>query len=260
MKKHIGKIQELIYRLKALGNEGITEFAPWIILYSMPPSYHILISVLVAKREEKLTIDNIKANLIGEYKRRKMTSPESMYEKALKVNSKLTLKCYCCQGTGHLKRDCPDYLRWKRKNRKRRQERARAVHGVEEQETLSDSDSVSVECILPQQAFSVSPEKQKQKFKQEWYLDSAATSHMTNDITLFDEIDTTYTSKVRVANSDSCSVYGIGKGKIECLTKEGKASVLKLDKVLYIPKFESGLISIGSLDKQGYQVKIKNNL
>lgn len=61
------------------------------------------------------------------------------------------------------------------------------------------------------------------------------------------------------ANGHSCAVYGIGNGKIECLTRDGTGSVLQLEKVLYIPEFESGLISIGSLDKQGYQVKIKSN-
>lgn len=259
MERHISKIQDLINRLKGLGSKGITEFGPWIIRHSMPSSYHTLISVLASKPEEELTLDSVKATLIGEAKRRKMT--ESVCDSALRVHShtKHVSKCYFCGSTEHMKQDCPKYLRWKQMNKRKRQEKARAVL---EEETLSDSDSGSGgdESTWLQQAFSVSACKQKQRInKQEWYLDSAASSHMTNDITFFDEIDATYTSKVRVANGNSCLVYGIGRGKIDCLTRDGEGSVLELDKVLYIPQFESGLISIGSLDKQGYQIKIKNN-
>lgn len=257
LEKHISKIQELTNNLTALGSKGINEFAPWIILHSMPPSYHTLVSILASKPEEELTIDNIKATLIGEYKRRKM-STEHTDESALKVHNNkphANFECFFCGSTEHYKQNCEKYLQWKQKKnqKQRRSERARAV---QEEYTMSESDSDE---SIQQQAYSVNTIKSKQRIRKEWFLDSAASSHMTNDITFFENIDATYTSTVRVANGNSCTVHGIGKGSIECLTNDGKCNKLMLDRVLYVPTFESGLISIGALDKQGYQVKIKNN-
>lgn len=92
-----------------------------------------------------------------------------------------------------------------------------------------------------------------------WLLDSGASSHISNNIIFFEEIDNTYTSKVRVANGQICQVYGIGKGKIECCNEKGEKSMLRLDNVLYVPDFESGLISIGALAKKRYQIRVKNH-
>lgn len=109
LEKHISKIQELTNSLTALGSKGIAEFAPWIILHSMPPSYYTLVSVLASKPEEELTIDNVKATLIGEFKRRKLPS-EPKYDSALKVNNhKIHEKCFFCGSTYHLKEDCKQY-------------------------------------------------------------------------------------------------------------------------------------------------------
>lgn len=95
-----------------------------------------------------------------------------------------------------MKHECPKYLLWKQKNKKKRYAKARAA--LEEDGALSNSDSGTNDCSWPQQAMSaVISNKREENFKKEWYLDSAASSHMTNDITFVDEIDTTYRSKER---------------------------------------------------------------
>lgn len=86
MEQHIAKIQELVDNLTALGNRSAIEFRPWIILRSMPASYHTLISVLASRPEDELTVDIVKSTLISEYKCRKSLILSLDYQTAMKVN------------------------------------------------------------------------------------------------------------------------------------------------------------------------------
>lgn len=251
MEKHIAKIQELIDNLLALGNRSAVEFGPWIVLRSMPASYHILISVLASRPEEELSIDVVKATLISEFKRRKSLSPNEEYDTAMRVNANNgQIMCYFCQQYGHLKSDCPKYIAWKRKQRRRKEQGKAAI----ENNTSSDDDD-SFSDNTPHQAYIATSNSSQTN----WYLDTAASNHMTNDISFFETIDTSYTSTVNVANGQACKVYGAGEGRIECLTKKGKTTVLKLTNVLYVPNFDCSLISIGTLDKLGFRLEIINN-
>lgn len=38
--------------------------------------------------------------------------------------------------------------------------------------------------------------------KEAWVIDIASTNHMTRDVSIFKELDKTYTSKVKIGNSD----------------------------------------------------------
>lgn len=172
---HIGKIQELTDNLTALGNKSALEFGPWIILRSMPESYHTLISVLVSRPEAELTIDVVKATLLSKHKRRKSLGIIEDNESAMRINiSKSNVECFFCHKSGHYRADCPQYSEWrKRKNFRQKRERARMVLDNSEP---NDDDSTSE--IELQHAYIATDEVSKSS----WYLDSAASSHMSDDV------------------------------------------------------------------------------
>lgn len=118
----------------------------------------------------------------------------------------------------------------------------------------SSDDEDSLSETLLHQAYVVKPSTSEAS----WFLDSAASSHMTSDIKFFDIIDSSYTSTVQVANGQACKVYGIGEGNTECVTRNGKTTTLKLTKVLYVPDFDCSLVSIGTLDRLGFYLEIMN--
>lgn len=252
MEKHVAKIQELIDNLTALGNRSAIEFGPWIILRSMPTSYHTLISVLASRPEDELTIDIVKATLISEFKRRKSLAQSEDYDSAMKANvSKAYIECYFCHEIGHMKTDCPKYISWKKRQRHKKAH-ARAVI---ENLSSDDEDDDDFQKSKPHQAYIAT----SRTCNTNWFLDSAASSHMTNNASFFDTIDTNYTFSVLVVNGQACKAYGIGQGRIECLTRQGKTTLLNLTNVLYVPNFDCNLISIGRLDKLGFHLKIMNN-
>lgn len=82
---------------------------------------------------------------------------------------------------------------------------------------------------------------------------------MTNDIEFFEDIDTSYKNKVKVASQECCEVYGIGSGQTKCVTNSGVEKSLELKNVLFVPCFDSGLLSIRALDCDGYNVKGQNS-
>lgn len=182
MGNHIGKTQELIDNLTALRNKSAQEFGPWIILRSMLASYHTLVSVLASRPEDELTIDVVKATLLSEHKRRKNLSIEENYESAMRVNTnKINIECYFCHTFGHYKSECPQFIEWSK--RRQRRERTRVVFEDDEQ-----SDDKNDREPIPHYAYVVNSSKNPSN----WFLDSAASGHTSNNIQFFSTFHRTH--------------------------------------------------------------------
>ena len=68
-----------------------------------------------------------------------------------------------------------------------------------------------------------------------WIVDSGATSHMCNDISLFTELsEKTPIASIEVANQSKAQVDGIGKVDLTTSITSGQKIKLHLDNVLYI--------------------------
>jgi len=101
-----------------------------LFLSSLPESYGILITVLETRPEEDLTTELVKNKLLEEYVRRNSNSGEtySSEQNALKItegHSKVVaanpathkpITCYFCKKPNHVKKECRQYIEWKRKN------------------------------------------------------------------------------------------------------------------------------------------------
>jgi hypothetical protein len=90
------------------------------------------------------------------------------------------------------------------------------------------------------------------------FIDSGATSHMTNSREFFTYFDPTKIDKITLANGEHVKSIGIGDGYVYCssLGKEGK---LLIKDVMYVPELESRLPSVKVLTKAGYVVTFKGN-
>jgi len=73
-----------------------------------------------------------------------------------------------------------------------------------------------------------------------WLINNGCTNHMTTDISLFRDLDKSYLSEVRIGNGDFVKVEG--KREIEVETLSG-TKILK--NVLYVPKINQNLVSVG---------------
>ena len=138
-------------------------------------------------------------------------------------------KCYGCQEIGHTKKFCP-----KRKKNKDQEESKGEVEvtqdGYESSEVLVVSTCES---------------------ERNWILDSGCSFHMTPNRNWFECFKEIKGGQVILGNNKSCDVFR--KGTVRTKMHDGIERLLQ--QVRYIPSLKRNLISLGTLDKRGYEYK-----
>ncbi|GJS67592.1 retrotransposon protein, putative, ty1-copia subclass [Tanacetum coccineum] len=146
------------------------------------------------------------------------------------------LKCYICQSEDHLKRNCP------KNNRKK----STGYVKKDEQPSSSGStyDDSEVMMVMSAQAQALL----------DWIMDSGCSYHMTPRLDiLFDFLECDGGS-VQLGDNRECKIRGIGKVRIQL--RDGSSFVLH--NVRYIPELKRNLISLGTLEKEGFTVKLQS--
>ncbi|XP_048135638.1 uncharacterized protein LOC125315239 [Rhodamnia argentea] len=85
-----------------------------------------------------------------------------------------------------------------------------------------------------------------------WLVDSGCTNHMTSNLKSFRSLDKSVGSKVRIGNGQDIEVQGKGTVAIE-----GNQEVKPISDVLFVPKIDQNLLSVGQLVERGYKVKFE---
>ena len=98
--------------------------------------------------------------------------------------------------------------------------------------------------------------RDEDRFKDQWYLDSGCSSHMSGRKDWFVNIKPSTKNMVKFANDNTLAAEGIGDVMI--IRKDGKKSVIS--NVLYIPGMKSNSLSIGQLVEKNYKVSIEDKL
>ena len=98
--------------------------------------------------------------------------------------------------------------------------------------------------------------REEERFKDQWYLDSGCSSHMSGRKDCFVNIKPSMKNMVKFANDNTLAAEGVGDVLI--MRKDGNRSVIS--NVLYIPGMKSNLLSIGKLVEKNYKVSIKDKM
>ena len=244
MQEQVDTMLNLVHKLAELGEILKDNMVVAMLLVSLPDSYSTLVTALESRPENDLTLEFVKGKLIDEYERRKCSSEaQSLNEAAMKVSSRKNyagsqIKCYFCQKTGHLKKDCMKYLKWNAKK--------------EKESKGSGSDNKANICFMIQQA-------KGENYSGEWYVDSGASSHMVISREFFKDFKQLNTTLSLAKKEITAKVLGIGTGVIKCLNKDGTQINVTLKDVLYVLSFDNNLISVRKVTKNGYQVVFSGN-
>lgn len=86
-------------------------------------------------------------------------------------------------------------------------------------------------------------------------IDSGATRHANNDEGFFTSLDTTYKSKIEVANGQFANVEGIGTGVLSFVEEKGTIRTALAKDVLYAPKWVTNVLSVSRLSKMGFTIE-----
>ena len=87
----------------------------------------------------------------------------------------------------------------------------------------------------------------------EWYVDSAATKHMTNRQDLIINY-TQYQTPVNIYLGDNTCIKALGEGMVKLYTQNDNTFYLELHKVLYVPMLAKNLLSVPAMASMGAKV------
>ncbi|GJW05065.1 retrovirus-related pol polyprotein from transposon TNT 1-94 [Tanacetum coccineum] len=251
--EHIDEFNKIVLDLANIEVKFEDEDLALLLLTSLPASYEHFVDTLLYGREA-LTLEDVMATLnskeIKERSKAKGDDGEGLYVRGRtdrrdsrqsrgKSRSKSRggrLKCYICQSEDHLKRNCP------KNNRKKSTGYAKK----DEQPSSSGStyDDSEVMMVMSAQAQALL----------DLIMDSGCSYHMTPRLDiLFDFLECDGGS-VQLGDNRECKIRGIGKVRLQL--RDGSSFVL--NNVRYIPELKRNLISLGTLEKEGYTVKMQS--
>ncbi|MCP4339240.1 MAG: DDE-type integrase/transposase/recombinase, partial [Desulfobulbaceae bacterium] len=150
--------------------------------------------------------------------------------------SKKPVKCYECGGRGHIKPDCPNYIR------------KQQSHHSNVAQSGQDSESSD------QHAYHGFFTSSKLLNPNQIVIDSGATKHMSSQKERFvDYKELTEPQDVVLGNGDVVPAIGIGTLEINFQVGNGKR-VLRLNNCLYVPDMNVTLFSVPATVEKGHEV------
>lgn len=242
---HMQKMRDILQKLVDLGEQELAE--KWkisLLLSSLPDDYNTLVTALEARDTKDLTLSLVQTKIIDEYMRRNNGNADSKseFDQVMKIDPKRKNKkqifCYYCKMPNHKMQQC--------RKLKEAQKNENKVNAVNDDGECSEQSA--------NEEFLFMVQTDNDKVKNEWTLDSGATSHTVKDKELFAELDENYNTSVKVANGNYSTIRGIGSCKVKFTNEAGEATNVRMTKVLYAPDLEGNFISIWKLCQNGFTV------
>lgn len=235
MGDHLQHLSSLRLRLMALGEELKDPSFVALMLSSLPKSYDGLIVALESRPDADLTVDFVKGKLLDEGRRRAQEGEkeeQALFSSAVSNNKRKEKVCYYCKKEGHYKRDC--------KKRAANQEK--------------ESTRTTRMAVLHADDMDVCLFTGKTKDAGVWYLDSGATSHMTNDVSVLENVNRSKESSILLADGKHTNAVGIGTGRMISVDGNGIQKNVSLANVYHVPSLAGNLLSVSKITDMGFEV------
>jgi transposase InsO family protein len=226
MEAYLLKITDLDQQLRDINAPLDDDFLSVLMLSGLPPNYDPLIMAL-ENSNIKLCSETVKSKLLQENLRRDIDKSEesAMFTNRGSVSKHSTkVKCFICKKPNHYAKNCPTKAN---KDDNRSGKREKAWNG-----TLLTALAVDIN-------------------SNSFYIDSGATSHMTNNKSLLQDYFVDTPRLVTVANNQK--MQSEGYGTVELLLK-GHDETTKISDVIYVPGLSTNLISVGKMTDKGLDV------
>ncbi|GJW85091.1 zinc finger, CCHC-type containing protein [Tanacetum coccineum] len=252
---HIDEFNKLILDLANIDIEIEDEDQALMLLTSLPSSYENFVETLLYGRES-LTMEDVLATLNSrELKKRtegtKEETGDGLYVRGRSDHSGKAhsggssrfksrggtskLKCFICHSEGHLKRDCP-----------MKKSSGFVKKGKRDQD--SDSSDDEGNAYFGEALVVVGNDEMA-----ELVMDSGGSYHMTHRRDFLYDFKVVDGGLVQLGDNRTCTIKGTGKVKIQL--HDGSSFIL--EDVRYVPGLRRSLISLGTLEKEGYTVKMQ---
>ena len=252
---HLKTFVEIFEELAVIGDPIQDEDRVINLLASLPDDYSTLVTALEAM-EKVPSWESVTERLLHEENKikgdrscssvRSNPRPIQENEKSLVTKQKRSkpVKCFECNKTGHVKKDCYIFI----ERCKKKKENYDKNHGYKGKQSLvvkgQDSDD---EVTLFVSAVATGDTN-----TDSWLLDSGASQHMCNNKELFSNLVNICTSvKVEVGDGRSLTAVGQGSVVLKVNLPNNKVETRILNNVLYVPDLAYNLISVSQVTLGG---------
>ena len=252
-----------------------------IILTSLPKSYDPVISFLSLTSKtskQKLNLDVVISSIYDEADRRKITtsSDNSSTDIALTTAQSVanhsasktdTRRCYNCNGSGHISKDCPKPRRPRQQSNNQNQNQhhsGRRYPYRKHYGNYRNHNSHIVTTDDPQDDLFVCIASETNIMQQNTdnipiIIDSGASRHFSPNRQYF--LSLTDISHETVHTASGPNLKAVAKGDMIISLPNGHCHThILLRDTLYVPQMTSTLISVNRLEKAGYAIHIENNV
>ena len=260
LEQNFDEMNKIILSLSNMGEEIKEEDQVVILLNSLPDQFKELRTVIMYSRES-LTLEDVMSALRsrdaeitwekaarmqsqkqdeslivrGRSPKRHTSRGPSRFHSRSKSRPKETRKCHHCGKVGHLIKHC-----WELKKKKKEEDNGNSSAVVDDPYSR-DGDVCCVSL---------------DRDTQEWILDTGCTYHMCPKREWFIDYKETNGGKVLMGNDHQCNVIGIGSIAIK--GSDGTTKIL--NNVRHIPDLKRNLISLGTLDDEGYDCRVSRGI
>ncbi|KAL0299067.1 UNVERIFIED_CONTAM: hypothetical protein Sradi_6566500 [Sesamum radiatum] len=253
------KVRELVNQLKAYGEDIPEKRVVEKLLISVTEKYDPIVTTIEETKDiTTLTVTELVGSLEAYEKRRSRreeNSLENAFQSKLNMRSqnsnrkeknfKSTMEdkkkqnmrpCRICKRTNHLEKDCyfrgkPQCRNCKRFGHVEKDCRLKGNYQANCIEENNSSDQLFYTCNSVAETGEAT-----------WYIDSAASNHMTYNKGAFQTLDESFKTNVKLGDNHIVKVEG--KGSVAINTKKGTRII---NDVMYIPNLRTNLFSVGQM-------------
>ena len=252
---HLNAFNTLVCQLSSMEDIISSEDKAILMLCSLPESWAHFVTSISLSSVESISFDEIVGAMISEETRKKSSLETSTSEvmiargrstergqhskdsaRSKSKGKKSKLKCWFCNKSGHLKKDC-----WKRKEASKDQDSTKEAN-------LAEEDSGMVDEVLSTSNVS--------QYHYDWLIDSGASHHMCLHRNWFSTYQSIDDGVVYMGNDVTCKTVGIGSIRIRMFD----GIVRTLTDVRHVPDLRKNLISLGVLDSSGHKGSVQGGV
>lgn len=167
--------------------------------------------------------------------------------------------CNFCKKPGHIKPYCHQFKRFLEKQGQKESDELNENNKEKQNDgrDKEDRSTANVAQLNDKDDYGLSIGNLREN---ELILDSGCTRHAFHDKKYFKTLDESYRNKIKIANGQCVTAFGIGSVALKLENGNGGVRILTVHNVLYVPSLVGSVLSVSKLTDRNYEVEFNKSI